>query len=57
MSEAAFEKNLRSAMFKLRQALENKQISGLLITDVEIAAILTALQGSEPQSEEEDAES
>lgn len=36
-------KNLDSAIFKLREAVHNKQISGLLITEAEVAAILVAL--------------
>ena len=36
-------KNLQSGIYKLREALENKKVSGLLITEAEVAAILLAL--------------
>lgn len=36
-------KNLMSAIFKFKQAINNKNISGLLITEAEIASVLLAL--------------
>lgn len=36
-------RNLESAILKLRNAIENKKIKGLLITEAEIASILLAL--------------
>ncbi len=41
--DAKVEINLRNAIFKLKQALNNKKISGLLITEAEVASILLAL--------------
>lgn len=36
-------KHLQSAIFKLKEALNNKKISGLLITEAEVASLLLAL--------------
>lgn len=36
-------KNLMSGIFKLKQALFNNKVSGLLITEAEVASILLAL--------------
>lgn len=44
-SRAIIEKNLNSGLFKLREAIFNKTISGLLITEAEVAAILLFVDG------------
>lgn len=41
---AAWHRNLEGGLFKLEEALHNKAVSGLLLTDSEVAAILYAVQ-------------